>query len=166
MILYKYIYEVALDDYEKKLALKIDDKGFWYMGANGDYLRHAKILFKTKNLQRKAIDDYRYHDPTKKKDKCIEVLLGKHKGKFLAISTLRKLDKKCIINHKQTYAKVPKNVLIKAIKNVKSLSNKEKEKLIKIVNKLKKKMKIKSKRKNDTIFVSSLKDLENKIKSK
>jgi len=166
LLYYIYLSEVSKEDFIKGRAIKLDKEGKWYVSSGGKYnsLRHTKILFDTKKLQNKCCKEYRLHDPTKVQDKCIEVLLCKDEnGKFKAISTLRKLDLNCMLKHPETYAKVPKNVFIKAVKNTSVLSDEEKKKMIKVFNIIKRKYGDMVNRKKDEIkYVKSVREF-NKI---
>jgi len=120
--------EVALDDYKNGKAIKLDKEGKWYIDIHGKTIRHAKVIFKTHQLQQEICSTYINHDPTKSQDKCIEVLLCKPNGinKWIAISTLRKLDTNCISKHPLTYALHPPDVFKKAIKYTKAIPPEEK----------------------------------------
>ena len=120
-----FIKEVAIDDFEKGKALALKKNSYeWYAGkTGGTAIRHTKVLFKTHNLQRQICKEYRYHDPTKNKTGCIEVLLCKpnikgYEDRWVAISTIRKLKPECLIKHPETYANVPKEVLLNAVRKL------------------------------------------------
>jgi len=121
-----FLQEVSKEDFEKGNVIQVKPNSYeWYMARkSGLTLRHTKVLFGTKELQREICKEYRLHDPTKVKDKCIEVLLCKpnikgYENKWVAISTLRKLTPECVLNHIETYAKVPEKVLRRAISSLK-----------------------------------------------
>jgi len=121
-----FLQEVSKEDFEKGDVIQVKPNSYeWYMGKKGALaLKHTKVLFGTKKLQREICKEYRLHDPTKVQDKCIEVLLCRpnikgYENKWVAISTLRKLTPECVMNHIETYAKVPEKVLRRAIASLK-----------------------------------------------
>jgi len=129
---YEILQEVALDDFETGKAIKLDKYGKWYIDQHGKTLRHAKVIFRTHSLQQQICKQYINHDPSKIQDKCIEVLLCKPQGldKWIAISTLRKLETKCIKTHPLTYAIVPPTIFKKAVMKTEGISDDEKIALI------------------------------------
>ena len=160
------LYELALDDIDNENVTLLDKKRFYYIDKNGKHLRHAKIVFKTHRLQKSLVSKYRYHDPTKVQDGCIHVLLGKIGKKWFPISTLRKLDAKCILKHKDTYASVPKYVYDKALKFTEGLSDEEKERVKKAISKLKFKIAGPVDKKERPIFIMSKEDVFKKLYKK
>jgi hypothetical protein len=135
------LYEVALDDYISGKAIKLDNAGKWYMDKHGKTIRHAKIIFQTHNLQRSICKEYINHDPTNIQDKCIEVLLCRPNGydKWLAISTLRKMEPRCIKQHPLTYAVVPPRVFERAVKNM-EIPEDDKVKILELYKKAREKL--------------------------
>jgi len=165
MIRYLLLTEVAKDDIDGVNVMLLDKKRWYYVDKMSKALRHAKVVFKTHKLQKELVKDYRYHDPTKLQDKCIEVLLGNvGKGKWIPISTLRSLDKiGCLVRHKETYCKVPYSVYVKALKFIDD-SVIDREMKEKILEKLKQMCAggkhVKDSNEDKPIFVNSKKDLE------
>jgi len=139
---YKILNEVALDDFEKGKAIKLDKDGNWYVEPHGRTLRHAKVIFLTHELQRQICKQYINHDPSKIQDKCIEVLLCKPQGldDWVAISTLRKLSVKCVNSHPLTYAIVPPDVFKKAVLKSDGIPSDEKIAILKAYEKVRNEM--------------------------
>ena len=132
-----YLQEVSLDDFKSNDVIPLDKEHKWVIDPNGEYLRHIKLLFKTDKIQSNICSTYRYYDPTKTHTDCIKVHLCITKnGKEYAMTTLRKLDYKCMIKHWSTYSNVPKDILRKAIKYTNKLSEDEKKELLKMVDSL------------------------------
>jgi hypothetical protein len=170
--------EVAIDDFEKNRVLQLKKNSYeWYAGkAGGATIRHTKVLFKTHNLQRQICKEYRYHDPTKNRTGCIEVLLCKpnikgYEDKWVAISTVRKLKPECLIKHPETYASVPNEVLDTAARKLNlSQTVKEAVKATKklIIEKLKKdpelrKKIIRKRLKDKPVLVTNKKEFIKKV---
>ena len=127
--------EFTLEDV--KYVKLLDKKRFYYVDQNGETLRHAKVIFKNDNLQNRLVKEWRYHDPTKEQDKCIEVLLGKIKNKWYPLVTTRKLNPQCILKYKSIYQSVPKSVLKKAVRYTDALSDEEKKQLQNVIDNIK-----------------------------
>jgi len=158
--LLKLIQEVSLDDYRNGDAIKLDSRGEWYIDKHGKYLRRAKFIFKTDELQSSICRTYRYIDPTKKHTDCIKVLLCiTNKNDNIAITTLRKLDGKCINKHFETYSEVPKNIFKKAVKYTDKISDDDKKKILEMIRKLPHSNKYKDKSDKPRI-VNSVDDLK------
>ena len=113
--------EVSLQAIKNEEVIPLDRKGEWYIMLDGKTLRHTKIMFKTDAQQRRFCQAYRYHDPTKAQDKCIYVLLciNYDKDRAFAITTIRKINARCIRKYWHDWIIVPKGVLGKLIKHLK-----------------------------------------------
>jgi len=159
------LYELSLEASRKytDTVKLIDNKRYYYVDKHGKTLRHAKIVFKSEKLQDELVKEWRYHDPTKEQDKCIEVLLGKIGGKWYPISTVRKLDVKCIKRHAKTYAEVPIDVYRKALSFIDDniMSKEEKKEILNTIQSIKKITGIRPERDIEKpIIIRSKKDLE------
>ena len=159
------LYELSKDDVKNSNYVKLLDKKYWYyIDKNGSALRHAKIVFKTHKLQSQLVKQWRYHDPTKIQDKCIEVLLGKIGNKWYPISTLRKLNPSCILKHPDTYAIVPFDVYRKALNYSDKFKNdpRLKKAILSAIKRIKQHTTISKKKleKEKPIFIKSIKDLD------
>lgn len=113
--------EVSMEAIKNKEVIPLDRKGEWYVMPDGKTLRHTKIMFKTDAQQKRFCQAYRYHDPTKAQDKCIYVLLciNYDKNRAFAITTIRKINARCIRKYWHDWIIVPKGVLDRLIKHLK-----------------------------------------------